>query len=185
MRLTLRISLVALALQPVVAWEASAKPVRWSGNGHLYEVRVAPEPEGISWVQALLRADALGCGWYLVTITSKAENDFVFKLAARYPQVFDAEDGHGPWIGGFQANRFDEPAGNWRRRQGVWQGHRVAAASARASIAGPSSLPGLARAQPLKASRIWSSVTSLPPQAMGLIAPALTRARSRSPAPVM
>src|SRR3954452_422178 len=122
MRLTLRISLVALALQPAVAWEASAKPVRWGGNGHLCEVRVAPEPDGISWVQALLHADALGCGWYLVTITSKAENDFVFKLAARYPQVFDAEDGHGPWIGGFQANRFDEPAGNWRRRQGGGQG---------------------------------------------------------------
>jgi len=114
MRRTLRIGLVALALQPAVAWEVSAKPVRWSGNGHLYEVRVAPEPEGISWVQALLRADALGCGWYLVTITSKAENDFVFKLAARYPQIFDAAGGHGPFIGGFQANPFDEPAGNWR-----------------------------------------------------------------------
>src|SRR3954470_23928150 len=50
MRRTLRIGLVALALQPAVAWEASAKPVRWSGNGHLYEVRVAPEPDGISWV---------------------------------------------------------------------------------------------------------------------------------------
>ena len=45
MRCFARIVLATLALQPVVVWEASAKPVRWSGNGHLYEVRVAPEPE--------------------------------------------------------------------------------------------------------------------------------------------
>ena len=114
MRRFARIVLATLALQPVVAWQASAEPVRWSGNGHLYEVRVATEPEGVGWVQALLRAQALGCGWYLATITSKAENDFVFALAAQHPEVFDAVGGHGPWIGGFQKNGLDEPAGNWR-----------------------------------------------------------------------
>ena len=113
MRRFARIVLATLALQSVVAWEASAEPVRWSGNGHLYEVRVAPEPDGISWVQALLRADALGCDWYLATITSKAENDFVFALVKKHPGAF-AHGTWGPWLGGFQTNSRDEPAGNWR-----------------------------------------------------------------------
>ncbi len=111
MRRFARIVLATLALQPVVAWEASAKPVRWSGNGHLYEVRVAPEPEGVGWVQALLRAQALGCGWYLATITSRAENAFVAKLLARHPET---ARGGGPWFGGFQKNAGEESPSNWR-----------------------------------------------------------------------
>ena len=112
MRRSLWIGLVALALQPGLALEASAKPVRWNGNGHLYDVRVVPE--GLSWMQAYLRARAFGCGWYPATITSSAEEQFVHKLVARQRGIYDAEGGRGPWLGGFQANDLDEPAGNWR-----------------------------------------------------------------------
>src|SRR3954447_26606076 len=109
MRRFARTVLATLALQPVVAWEASAKPVQWNGNGRLYDVRV--DLNGLSWVQALLRADALGCGWYLATITSKAENAFVAKLLAQHPET---ARGGGPWFGGFQKNAGDESPSNWR-----------------------------------------------------------------------
>lgn len=107
-RRALRVGLAVLATQAAAA-ETLAKPVRWSGNGHLYEVRV--DSNGVGWVQAHLRARALGCGWYLATITSAAENAFVGGLLAKRPGIFD---GAGPWIGGFQKSGRDEPAGGWR-----------------------------------------------------------------------
>jgi hypothetical protein len=71
-------------------------------------------PDGLSWVQAYLRARAFGCGWYLATLTSKAEDQFVHRLVARRSGIYDREGGRGPWLGGFQKNSLDEPAGNWR-----------------------------------------------------------------------
>ena len=105
-------ALAVLALQPAMTRDARAAPVRWSGNGHLYEVRHVPE--GLSWPQALLRAEALGCGWHLATPTSAAENAFVFGLARKRPEVFTGGGILGPWLGGFQKNARDEPAGGWR-----------------------------------------------------------------------
>jgi hypothetical protein len=103
--LTVLVSLAA-------AGDASAKPVRWAGNGHLYDVRAVPD--GLSWVQAYLRARAFGCGWYLATLTSKAEDGFVRGLVAKEGGIFDRDGGRGLWLGGFQTNGLDEPAGNWR-----------------------------------------------------------------------
>ena len=100
----------ALVLQSLAAWDASAAPVRWSGNGHLYEVRY--DRAGLSWPQAELRAYGLGCGWYLATITSAAENAFVFGLVGRRADIFVGVE--GPWLGAFQKNDRAEPAGNWR-----------------------------------------------------------------------
>ena len=96
MRQLLRVGFAALALQSAVSSEALAAPVRWSGNGHLYEVRFAPE--GLSWAQAMLRAQAPGCGWYLATPTLPAENAFT---------------PGGPWLGAFQKTPA-EAASNWR-----------------------------------------------------------------------
>lgn len=97
---------LALAM---LAMHAAAAPVRWTGNGHLYEVRV--DPNGVSWPQAHLRARALGCGWHLASVTSAAENAFVHGLLAGRPEIFE---GAGPWLGAFQQNGRAEPAGNWR-----------------------------------------------------------------------
>jgi hypothetical protein len=108
MRQLLRVGLAALALQSAVSSEALAAPMRWSGNGHLYEVRFAPE--GLSWAQAMLRAQALGCGRYLATLTSPAENAFVARLAAARPGAFTPG---GPWLGAFQKTPA-ESASNWR-----------------------------------------------------------------------
>ncbi len=59
---------------------SSATIVEWStgvgGNGHLYEAVEAQL--GISWTEA--RDAAISKGGYLVTLTSQAENDFVFGL---------------------------------------------------------------------------------------------------------
>ena len=55
---------------------ASANPVSWSCNGHFYDV--VSVPGTISWEDA--NAAAIAAGGYLATITSQAENDFVFLL---------------------------------------------------------------------------------------------------------
>ena len=83
------------------------------GNGHSY--RVVSVPEGITWTEANRRAVA--ARGHLVTITSKAENDFVFALLD-HPEYWNRMD-HGPWmmgpwIGGVQAEGAHEPDGGWQ-----------------------------------------------------------------------
>lgn len=48
--------------------------VVWSVNGHEYDL---VDSEGITWTDANAAAQLLGNGWYLATITSAEENDFV------------------------------------------------------------------------------------------------------------
>ena len=76
---------------------------RWPKNNHLYEViRV---PDGIHWEDANQAAQALG--GHLATITSAAENDFVFSIAS------SSEERHGFWLGGYQLPGSSEPDGGW------------------------------------------------------------------------
>lgn len=83
-------------------------PVLWSmgdgGNGNQYEVVIAG-PGGISWEDARLAAEARG--GYLATITSQAENDFVYSLIddAQFWHELNVLGvaAHGPWIGAFKA----------------------------------------------------------------------------------
>ena len=85
---------------------ASANPVSWSGNGHFYDVISVSGT--ISWEDA--NAAALAVGGYLATITSQAENDFVFLL------VNNATYWHGssgPWLGGYQSPATNQPDANW------------------------------------------------------------------------
>ena len=90
---------------------------RWKtaagGNGHFY--KVVAVPEGITWIEANRRA--IAAGGHLATITSKAENDFVFALADQ-PECWNRMDGGpwlmGPWIGGVQAEGAPEPNGGWQ-----------------------------------------------------------------------
>jgi len=94
--------------------EGAAKwKVADGGNGHTY--RVVSAPEGITWTEANRRAVAVG--GHLATITSKAENDFVFSLLD-HPEYWNRM-GHGPWmmgpwIGGMQAEGAREPDGGWQ-----------------------------------------------------------------------
>jgi hypothetical protein len=94
--------------------EAMADSVQWSGNGHSYEV--VSVPGGITWNDA--NAAATSAGRYLATITSQAENDFVFALidSSAYWQRSDWNTYHwnlGPWLGGFQSPPTSQPAANW------------------------------------------------------------------------
>lgn len=107
--------LAATALSLAAAAPAAAAPTQWAkasgGNGHLYEaVRVTP---GIGWVEARLAAANRGCGWYLATLTSPAENTFVYNLIKGRPGLF-VSGRYGPWLGGYQKDSRIEPGGDWR-----------------------------------------------------------------------
>jgi hypothetical protein len=104
---TIGVRTLATLLSVIHLGFASADPMRWSGNGHFYEV--VSVPGNISWEDAGAAASA--AGGYLATITSKAENDFVFGL------VNNAAYWHGdsgPWLGGYQSPTTLQPNANWR-----------------------------------------------------------------------
>jgi hypothetical protein len=95
-----------------IAATAYSQPVQWSGNGHWYQA--VSVPSGISWTQASAAAQA--AGGYLATITSAAENSFVFGLIDS-PVYWNQEPGGsdlGPWLGGYQtSDNGSTPAANW------------------------------------------------------------------------
>jgi hypothetical protein len=67
-------------------------------------------PELIPWTAADQTASL--AGGYLATITSQAENDFVYALSADL--FIQAMGNHyGPWLGGYQLPGASEPAGGW------------------------------------------------------------------------
>lgn len=91
-----------------------AAPVQWNENGHLYEA-VLVGPSGISWTDAQNAAAA--AGGYLVTITSSSENAFVYSLVSNNDNFWFTDNAGsviGPWLGGYQYDKLDEPDGHWR-----------------------------------------------------------------------
>jgi hypothetical protein len=104
---------LALTLTALVATSklAGAQATVWPVNGHAYQAVLVPA--GISWTDA--RAAAQGAGGYLATVTSAAENAFVFALVDQ-PQYWNQEPGGsnlGPWLGGYQPVDTGDPAANW------------------------------------------------------------------------
>lgn len=95
---------------PKVNW--SHWPILTGGNDHYYEsVAVSA---GITWDAA--STAATNRGGYLATIISAEENDFIFQLTKRRPELWvPMTTGHswGPWIGGMQPPGSVEPAGGW------------------------------------------------------------------------
>jgi hypothetical protein len=79
------------------------------GNGHTY--RVVAKPNLISWDAANTEAGL--AGGYLATITSPAENAFVFSLIDNAAFWTQSANDHGPWIGGVQPPGSGEPAAGW------------------------------------------------------------------------
>ena len=75
------------------------------GNAHFYEQVYVPA--GILWDPA--RQAAQQAGGDLVTITSAAEQDFVFRLLAGF-----AGHDRQRWLGGFQPPGSPEPDGGWQ-----------------------------------------------------------------------
>lgn len=86
-----------------------AQPVQWSGNGHYYEIVIAP---GVSWNAAKNAAEqrVYRCRrGHLATITSQAENTFLWDL---YRQSLSCGGINSQvYIGGYE----DPPgSGNWK-----------------------------------------------------------------------
>lgn len=99
-----------------VGW-AQAQPVQWAENGHWYEA-VAVGSGGITWTDA--QQAAVARGGYLASITSEAENQFVYSLIGG-PSFWHSSGGGssiGPWIGGWQLAGSLEPAGGWQWTSG-------------------------------------------------------------------
>lgn len=93
-------------LEPRLLLSSETAPVVWpatgGGNDHAYEV-ISGEV-GIFWHDAASEAEQRG--GHLATITSQAENDFIFDLI-NDPQYWYqlpvlGVQSHGPWIGGFK-----------------------------------------------------------------------------------
>lgn len=84
--------------------------VVWNINGHAYEVVVVPA--GIDWTTA--KADAIGRGGHLATLTSEAENTFVYLRTKEIEGAwaeFSPTDLRGPWIGASQQGTLEPDAG--------------------------------------------------------------------------
>jgi hypothetical protein len=86
------------------------------GRTHWYEAVYLPQG-GVNWVQAKSLAEQ--AGGYLVTLHSRAENDFVFGLIAdrKFWFAWDGSHNHvmnGPFLGGCQPAGSSEPRGGWR-----------------------------------------------------------------------
>jgi len=87
-------------------------PISAGGNGHYYEAVLVPG--GFTWYDAYAAAEAKG--GYLATITSEAENEFVYNLVAgddRYWYYDSYGNTQGPWLGGYQPEGSSEPDGGW------------------------------------------------------------------------
>lgn len=109
----LRVAATLLCLLALVAHADVTKEATWAvasgGNGHTY--RVVAKSSLISWDSA--NAAAAAAGGYLTTITSAAENAFVFSLIDDPAYWKQSINGHGPWIGGYQPTGSSEPSGGW------------------------------------------------------------------------
>jgi len=101
-----------LALFPGIATAALTQwRIEDGGNGHWYEAVFSGE---ISWTDA--NGAATAAGGYLATITSEAENGFVYDLARDKPLLWYVTLGGrtlGPWLGGYQSPDNHAPNEDW------------------------------------------------------------------------
>ncbi len=104
-----RILTAFLMLSLLLTITATAEPVQWLGNGHYYELVT----DLATWQEADVAANNrtyLGNPGYLATITSDAENNFIFWEIVG--GNIDTPLGD-PWLGGYQNSDQSEPAENW------------------------------------------------------------------------
>jgi hypothetical protein len=82
-----------------VAAQVAQAGVVWSVNGHEYAL---VNDEGVTWTNADAAALALPGDWYLATITSEAENNFVIDSLLQVEAISDSRAHY--WIGATDAN---------------------------------------------------------------------------------
>ncbi|CAH0529538.1 hypothetical protein [Vibrio hippocampi] len=104
-----------------------------AGQTHYYQVVHIPDGN-LNWFQAAYLAD--DAGGYLASITSEAENDFVFSLVDSpdyfwtFPKYVEGKSQHnhheisiGPFLGGYQPEGSKEPDGGWSWLSGEQWGY--------------------------------------------------------------
>jgi len=105
-------AIVAVAL---MAGLAGAQPEPWvHPDGSIHYYHAISTPSGLNWNFAW--DSALGHGGYLATITSQAENDFVFGLVDSSIYWYLRPNSRklaGPWLGGTQGFGSPEPDSGW------------------------------------------------------------------------
>jgi hypothetical protein len=105
----------SVALVALLAGLAGAQPEPWvHPDGTMHYYHAMSTPGGINWNAA--RDSALGRGGYLATLTSQAENDFVFGLVDSAVYWYHRPGSGlwaGPWLGGFQPSGSPEPDSGW------------------------------------------------------------------------
>jgi hypothetical protein len=86
----------------VLASCAAAAVTQWrtedGGNGHYYEPVLSQTR--VTWEDA--RALAESRGGYLATLTSAAEDAFVFSIVSSNLEYWSSNNYGGPWLGGYQ-----------------------------------------------------------------------------------
>ena len=113
--MTKTILFAVLSLPALFVSTACAQPEPWlhpDGAIHYYHAICCPG--GIDWYTA--RDSALGHGGYLATLTSQAENDFVFGLVDTNLYWYQRPGSGrwaGPWLGGYQPYGSQEPDSGW------------------------------------------------------------------------
>jgi hypothetical protein len=104
---------VGAAATPIAAQTGWTQWTTGAGaNNHWYLAVYVPG--GINWADARQKAQALGGD--LATITSAAENTFVFQRISNpifWRVVQNPTRIFGPWLGGFQPAGSPEPTGGW------------------------------------------------------------------------
>lgn len=106
MRKAFRNLLIGAAASVVAASSAQAAPLLFAGNGHYYEYIGS----GVTFEAALAAAAAsshLGMQGYLATVTSQAEQDFIYdnvtKAATWFAGSDQALEGTWTWVAGPEA----------------------------------------------------------------------------------
>jgi hypothetical protein len=111
-------ALLAAGILPARSQWAVGEWHQWSTNGHYYSVQQITGSDN-SWFVARSQARNLmapnGQPADLATITSAEENDFVFSGIddPAYWAIDPASHNEGPYLGGYQYDKLDEPAGHW------------------------------------------------------------------------
>jgi hypothetical protein len=92
-----------------------AAPIQWAGNGHYYEIFFfGPSSSYQTWEQSKVDAanrSYLGLPGTLATLTSQAENDFVYNNLIKLWNDIGVKDF---WIGGYQLPDQPTTAAGWQ-----------------------------------------------------------------------
>jgi len=114
LRFSARSLATLVAAVALFAGQAGAVPEPWvhpDGSIHYYDP--ISTPTGLNWNFAW--DSALGHGGYLATVTSQAENDFVYNLidSSQFWYTRSSRRVAGPWLGGTQDFGSFEPDSGW------------------------------------------------------------------------